>query len=164
MFITNEDEATQSIETLNERITMSEAELNRLRALVTSENYTVSELVKQKKFEEEEIIRLRKGVDELKNLKDSMASDIADTENKISQAKITEKRAEAKLASAEKRAAEVKYAEDESKEILKKYEEALNTRETDLNHFENRLSKKADIIQEFAQSVAEVTTKLKTKE
>lgn len=163
MISNNMQAAQQNLETINSRITLAESELNRLNKLVASENYTVSELVKQKKFEEDEIIRLRDEVDKLDKIKKAMSSNILDAENKISQAKTIEKEANAKLFAADKRSCDVFNQETSSNEKLKEYESILSKKEAELDATAKKVLSKAKIILDFTKSVAEISSKLESE-
>ena len=155
--------AQQSLETVNSRITLAESELARLNKLVASENYTVSELVKQKKFEEEEIARLREDVCKLEKLKSSISTDISDAQNKISQASVIEKEANAKLLSADRRVNEIANKEKLLNEKFKEYEMALSLEKSELEAVSKALSSKENIILDFSKYVAEISSKLESE-
>lgn len=163
MISNNMQAAQQSLETVNSRITLAESELARLNKLVASENYTVSELVKQKKFEEEELARLREDVSKLEKLKSSISTDLSDAQNKISQASAIEKEANAKLLFADRRVNEIADKEKLSNEKLKEYETALSLEKSELEAASKALSSKENIILDFSKYVAELCSKLEYK-
>ena len=163
MISNNMQAAQQSLETVNSRITLAESELARLNKLVASENYTVSELVKQKKFEEEEIARLREDVCKLEKLKSSISTDISDAQNKISQASVIEKEANAKLLSADRRVNEIANKEKLLNEKFKEYEMALSLEKSELEAVSKALSSKENIILDFSKYVAEISSKLESE-